>query len=385
MNTSSALRAPLFALSLIGLAAHAESRCDCTTVLDTCSATVTVDTGAVSIESDHLQCSRVDYLVDGLPFVALVVEGSQRQNLPSANANPRVLMQSCQVCLDHASPAAQDALPAGLTLKRAAEPPARLIAVEPQYPSSAAARRVDGFVEVSFTVTALGLVENATVTAAEPTGVFEQAALAAVSRWRYSADESREGVTLSHRFDFKAAAAAAASSRATPETAIDALIAHSTSQGADAEVAVSAPSPVVRNHCIREELSYDFGDMVDISLMNTCGEPLLIYSCAEGVGRYQRRWVCQSSETAKSILVRPGDRLAGNVAMIAVPEGVRTFKYAEDLFVARPRNTEYWWLACGIDDAECRGSGRQWVRSMDGKASSIDPQLWTQQTVARSY
>jgi hypothetical protein len=71
--------------------------------------------------------------------------------------------------------------------------------------------------------------------------------------------------------------------------------------------------------------------------------------------------------------------------MIEVPEGVRTFKYAEDLFVARPRNTEYWWLACGVDDAECRGSGRQWARSMDGKAANIDPQLWTQQSVARSY
>ena len=82
--------------------------------------------------------------------------------------------------------------------------------------------------------------------------------------------------------------------------------------------------------------------------------------------------------------LRPGDRLAGNVAMIEIPEGLRTFTYAENLFVARTRRSDYWWLACGVDDAECRGSGRQWARSMGGKAPSVDPQLWTGQSLARS-
>jgi TonB family protein len=388
---------PVLALSFIGMSAQAEWRCDCTTIIDMCSATVTVENNAVSIESDHLQCSRVDYLIDGLPFVALVVEGRERQNWLSRSEDPRVLMQSCQVCLDNSAGGA----PLTLSAAPPAEPevasaaaapgdtePTPLLAVEPQYPSSAASRRVDGFVDVTFTVTALGLVENASVAAAEPPGMFDQAALAAIARWRYGADEGRAPITLSHRFDFKAANAAVAASaygRATAETAIDALIAHSGAQdGADAEVAVTEPNGIVRNHCIREQLSYDFGEMVDVNLMNTCGEPLMVYSCAEGVGRFYRRWVCQSGENAKSILVRPGDRLAGNVAMIEVPEGVRTFKYSEDLFVARPRNTQYWWLACGVDDADCRGSGRQWARSMDGKAANIDPQLWTQQNVARS-
>jgi hypothetical protein len=170
------------------------------------------------------------------------------------------------------------------------------------------------------------------------------------------------------------------------ETAIDAIIARSAAyEGADAEAAAHEPSSVVRNHCIREQLAYDFGEMVEANLMNTCSEPLLVYSCAEGLGRYQDRWVCQSTEDLKHILVRPGDRLAGNVAMIEVPEGVRTYRYAADLFVARARNTAYWWLACAVDDADCRGSGRQWARSMDGKPATIDPQLWTEQSVARSY
>ena len=393
MNTSLVLRTPVLALSFVCMSAQAESRCDCSTIVDACTASVTVENDEVSIESDHRQCSRVDYLIDGLPFVALIVDGSERQSLSSATDNPRVLMQSCRVCLDNSDRAplltASENKKGSSEVERSREPElSRLIAVDPQYPSSAASSGSDGFVEVSYTVTAFGLVENAAVTAAEPRGVFEQAALAAITRWRYNADESREPVTLTHRFDFKSTNApiALASSRATPETAIDALIARSTTnEGGDTDVTASEPTSVVRNHCIREQVSYDFGEMVDANLMNTCNEPLLVYSCAEGMGRYHRRWVCQSTENAKSILVRPGDRLAGNVAMIEVPEGVRTFRYAEDLFVARPRNTTYWWLACGVEDADCRGSGRQWARSMDGKEASVDPQLWTHQNVARSY
>jgi protein TonB len=305
----------------------------------------------------------------------------------SRSANPRVVMQSCQVCADNADAPLPVAAPAP---EVAPSEIARLLAVDPLYPPSAAASGTAGFVEVGFTVTDLGHVENASVTAAEPPGVFDAAALAAIARWRYTADEGRAPVMLTHRFDFKAEAALAARSRsdaASAETVIDALIARSVarSEGEDPETGVGEPVSIVRNHCIREQLSYDFGEMVEIGLMNTCSEPLIVYACAEGMGRYQRRWVCESGETTHRLLVRPGDRLAGNVAMIEVPEGMRSFTYAENIFVTRPPNTEYWWLACGIDDAECRGSGGQWARSMDGKAASVDPQLWTQQSVARSY
>jgi TonB family protein len=402
MNRAVFVRACLLAASVVSLSAHAEWRCDCATIVDACSATVTVESNAVSIASDHRQCSRVDYLIDGLPFVALVVDGQERQSWLTRSENPRVLMQSCQVCLDNAAANAPVLAPRAPALAPAPAPAqeiaqeiageapevSRLIAVDPKYPSSAASSGVEGFVEVSFTVTALGRVENAFVTAAEPPGVFEQTALAAISRWRYSAEEGREPAPLKHRFEFKAKDAASgppAPSGATVETAIDALIAHSSSYSEDAEPGSAEPQSLVRNQCIREQVSYDFGEMVEVNLMNTCNEPVMVYSCAEGTGRYQRRWVCQSSENAPSVLVRPGDRLVGNVAMLEVPEGIRTFRYVENLFVARARNSEYWWLACGVDDAECRGSGRQWARSMDGKAASVDPQLWTQQDVARSY
>jgi len=395
MDTSAIFRTSLFALSFTSLSAYAEWRCDCTTILDACSATVTVENNGVSIESDHKQCSRVDYLIDGQPFVSLVVDGVERQNWLTRSDKPRVQMQSCQVCLDNSAASAPVLTPREPAA--VAEPaPAReteiaqLLAVNPQYPSSAASSGTEGFVEVRYTVTALGRVENATVTAAQPKGVFEQAALSAISRWRYSADEGRDAVTFSHRFDFRsqdAKVAPVASSRASAETAIDAIISRSSSyvEDDDADLVAGIVKPVARNECIREEVAYDFGEMVEADLMNTCSEPLMVYSCAEGLGRYQRRWVCQSSENTQNILVRPGDRLVGNIEMVEVPEGVRSFRYAENLFLVRARSTEYWWLACEVDDFECRGSGRQWTRSMDGKEASVDPQLWTQQSVARSY
>jgi protein TonB len=376
------------------LSAHAEWRCDCTTIVDTCSATVTVEDAGVSVESDHPQCSRVDYLIDGLPFVTLVVEGRERQNWLSRSEKPEVLMQSCQVCRDNADaplPVVTPRKPGPASEpSREAKLP-RLLAVEPQYPPSAAAKGIDGFVDVSFTVSALGRVDKPKVTAAEPPGVFEEAALSAISRWRYGADEGREPVALTHRFNFKSEDAIATSSgpsRANAEAAVDQLIARSVArlegEAGDTAAASRAPGSAVRNDCIREQASYDFGEMVEVDLMNACSEPLMVYSCAKGTGRYLLRWVCQSTENAQSVLVRPGDRLAGNVAMIDIPDGMRTFTYAENLAVARYPNSEYWWLACGVDDTECRGSGRQWARSMRGKAATVDPQLWTAQSLARS-
>jgi TonB family protein len=392
MSALPVLRLSLAASSLLCLSAHAEWRCDCTTVVDTCNATVTVENNGVAIASDRLQCARVDYLIDGLPFVALVVDGKASQSWLSRSENPRVLMQSCRVCLDNSVAGAPAVKPAEPVVERAPAREAevsRLLAVNPKYPAAAAAAGVAGFVEVSFAVTALGLVENAAVAAAEPPGVFEQSALAAISRWRYNADEGRQPVTLSHRFAFKPedAASASASSGATTEAVIDSLIARAVarSDGGDPEVAPSEPTFAVRNQCIREQVSYDFGEMVEVNLMNTCSEPLMVYGCAEGLGRYHRRWVCHTTESAQNVLVRPGDRLVGNSAMLEVPQGVRTFRYDENFFVARARNTEYWWLACDVNDAECRDSGRLWARSMNGKDATVDPQLWTEQSIARSY
>ena len=60
-----------------------------------------------------------------------------------------------------------------------------IVKVAPTYPRRAAQRGIEGYVVVEFTVSALGTVENPVVLEAEPQGVFEQAALDAVKKFKY--------------------------------------------------------------------------------------------------------------------------------------------------------------------------------------------------------
>jgi len=57
--------------------------------------------------------------------------------------------------------------------------------VEPRYPSAAVRKGVEGWVELDFTVGVDGSVKDIEVRAAEPGGVFEEAATKSVSQWRY--------------------------------------------------------------------------------------------------------------------------------------------------------------------------------------------------------
>ncbi len=55
----------------------------------------------------------------------------------------------------------------------------------PQYPYQATRRRIEGWVRVSFLVTASGDVEDVVVLESEPEGMFDRAALRAVSKWKF--------------------------------------------------------------------------------------------------------------------------------------------------------------------------------------------------------
>ncbi|MCZ6618013.1 MAG: energy transducer TonB [Gammaproteobacteria bacterium] len=59
--------------------------------------------------------------------------------------------------------------------------------VGPSYPETARLQKVEGTVIVRYDVTVEGVVHNVRVASAEPPGVFDDAALAAVRRWRYNA------------------------------------------------------------------------------------------------------------------------------------------------------------------------------------------------------
>ena len=60
-----------------------------------------------------------------------------------------------------------------------------LKSVQPVYPFTAQGRKLEGWVDVEFTVSETGKVQDVAVRAASNPGVFDDAALKAVNQWRY--------------------------------------------------------------------------------------------------------------------------------------------------------------------------------------------------------
>lgn len=357
------------ALALLAAApASADWRCDCTTITGSCNAKVTVQKNWVDVTSNTKQCSRVDYFIDGMPFVAVVTDGKLRQNWISRSQQAKVLIQSCQVCRDSAeqngSSATATAAPApGKSSSGKLQP---LIRVEPNYPAKARERGQQGFVELAFDVDEQGIVNNARVTRSRPKGVFDTAALAALRRWRYPAQTGRKPVSLTTRIDFSLPSAAqrAAQARAA---------------------AASAAAPTgPRNECIHQDTAYNFGDMVEVGLINACGQPLVVYACAQGTGTYLNRWVCTDSEQQRQVLVSPTDKRTGTTTYVDTPNAAGNYRYADNFFLTRAPNTQYWWLACAPTDTDCRNDARAWTRSVDKQPASMDPQGRSSLNVARS-
>ena len=62
--------------------------------------------------------------------------------------------------------------------------PLPLVRVEPQYPQQARQRKLEGWVQVRFTISSAGSVKDAAVVKSS-NSVFERSALQAVSKWKY--------------------------------------------------------------------------------------------------------------------------------------------------------------------------------------------------------
>lgn len=67
----------------------------------------------------------------------------------------------------------------------AGETPIARILVAPRYPGGAIARRIEGYVDVRFDVTAQGSTKNLQIIHAAPENIFNKAALKAVEKWRF--------------------------------------------------------------------------------------------------------------------------------------------------------------------------------------------------------
>lgn len=70
--------------------------------------------------------------------------------------------------------------------------------LEPRYPAAALAAGQEGWVDLEFTVTPTGTVEDVQVTGSSPAGVFDEAASDALSRWRFRPVEAN-GVAVPQR------------------------------------------------------------------------------------------------------------------------------------------------------------------------------------------
>lgn len=60
-----------------------------------------------------------------------------------------------------------------------------LVRIPPTYPIRAARRRIEGWVKIEFTISTDGTVQDAVVTSAQPSSIFNNAALKAIKRWKF--------------------------------------------------------------------------------------------------------------------------------------------------------------------------------------------------------
>lgn len=82
-----------------------------------------------------------------------------------------------------------------------------LVRVDPDYPPRARQQGIEGYVDVEFTISPAGTVQDPQVIGAQPPQVFDRAALAAIARWRYNpkiengVPVARAGVQVRLRFE----------------------------------------------------------------------------------------------------------------------------------------------------------------------------------------
>jgi protein TonB len=74
----------------------------------------------------------------------------------------------------------------GFTMASADGDAVPMVRVPPQYPEKALQRGIEGRVLVEFTISKGGTVKDAKVIAAEPSSIFNKAAIKAVSQWKYN-------------------------------------------------------------------------------------------------------------------------------------------------------------------------------------------------------
>src|SRR5690606_4509314 len=243
-----------------------------------------------------------------------------------------------------------------------------MIQVQPEYPERAVEQGVQGYVELDVTVGERGTVEGAAIISSVPEGVFDAAAREAVLRWRYPPEAGRAPQRVVERIEFRIPVVPT-----IPDRVRDVSL----------PAVAAASGPGSRNACVREESKFNYGDRVEIVLINACDVPLAVAGCMSGTGQYSGRWTCTMTERSSTLLVPENDPRVGESTL--VEEGAAALTFTDRLVLSRAPNSEYWWLACTLTDAACRDAASVWVRSLDGQLASADPQGRSSVALARSY
>jgi len=81
------------------------------------------------------------------------------------------------------------------------EKPEPVSIVKPAYPASAFAHRLNGHVVVSYDVNNDGDVVNARVASSEPAGIFDEEALGAIRKWKFTPHKPCQGLTKDFVFN----------------------------------------------------------------------------------------------------------------------------------------------------------------------------------------
>ena len=139
-----------------------------------------------------------------------------------------------------------------------------------------------------------------------------------------------------------------------------------------------------RNSCVREGDAFNFVEMVEVQLRNACDEPLIIFVCAQGTGRYGNRWVCDPEATPAVALLRSGDSRIGQRVLVPTDNGLTSMQYADVQYIARAPNSNYWWIACAERDGGCRDAATRWKDYLNLSPASVDPRQGTRLAIAVS-
>ena len=257
MNAATFSSAALvLALASAGSIGAQPLRCDCTSIVDTCSANVEAHGSYLDVKTNAKQCARVDYFVDGQPFVSVAVNGEDRRDWLARTSSPKIIVQSCQVCRDNGEAAVPRLVcrGAGIDRQQRGRATREQGGCRSRQGRSRAADRRRAGVSGGCTSASRRRLRRCRVHR-EPARHGRGRARHRLpaerhvrrgrrrgrSRWRFPAEQSRAPQTLTKRVDFKL------DSRNATESA-----------GGSRR---SGP----RNQCVREDAVYNYGDTVDVA------------------------------------------------------------------------------------------------------------------------